>query len=339
MEISRRQVLAGLAAAPVASLLDTPTAVARPAAVPEVKLSWLEGRPNTAAVTTWGTPWPKGSVNPDQTFALTAADGSAVPVQSWPTAYWPDGSLKWSAHAIAADAPAHSYTLAAGTAAAPAKAVTVKDEKQYVDIDTGVIKARIRKDGTDLISQVWRGGVEIARKGRLVNLQQDKIAEDEEATIARDRFESDITSVKVEQAGPVRAVVRIEGKHTERARAGRGCRSPCGCTSTPAAENVRMVHTFVFDRDGQRDFIAGLGVRFRVPMRDATYDRHVRFAGAERRRCSPRRCKGITGLRRDPGAAVRGRAGRRARSCRTRRPGTSGSPRGCSTSRRGATTR
>src|SRR5688572_9423529 len=163
MEISRRQVLAGLAAAPVASLLDTQTAVARPAAAPEVKLSWLEGKPNTAAVTTWGTPWPKGSVSPDQTFALTAADGSAVPVQSWPTAYWPDGSLKWSAHTIAAEAPAHSYTLKAGTATAPATAVTVKDEKQYVDIDTGVIKARIRKSGTDLISQVWRGGVEIAR--------------------------------------------------------------------------------------------------------------------------------------------------------------------------------
>ncbi|WP_020387483.1 hypothetical protein [Kribbella catacumbae] len=303
MEITRRQVLAGLAAAPVASLLDTSTAVARPAAVPDVKLSWLEGRPNTAAVATWGTPWPKGSVTADQTFALTAADGSAVPVQSWPTAYWPDGSLKWSAHAIAADAPAHSYTLTAGTAAAPATAVTVKNEKQYLDVDTGVIKARIRKDGTDLISQVWRGGVEIARKGRLVNLKQDKIAEDEEATIGRDRFESDITSVKVEQAGPVRAVIRIDGKHTN-AEGKSWLPFTVRLYFYAGAENFRMVHTFVYDRDGQRDYIAGLGVRFRVPLRDAAYDRHVRFVGADHGMLAEA-VKGITGLRRDPGAAVR----------------------------------
>ncbi|GAA1578104.1 Tat pathway signal sequence domain protein [Kribbella sancticallisti] len=303
MEITRRQVLAGLAAAPVASLLDTPAAAARPAAVPEVKLSWLEGRPGSAAVTTWGTPWPKGSVRPDQTFALTAADGSAVPVQSWPTAYWPDGTLKWSAHAIAADAPAHSYTLKAGTATAPAVAVTVTDAKNYLDVDTGVIRARIRKDGAELISQVWRGAVEIARKGRLVNLKQDKIAEDEEATTSRDRFESDITSVKVEQAGPVRAVVRIDGRHTN-AKGKSWLPFTVRLYFYAGAENIRMVHTFVYDRDGQHDYIAGLGVRFRVPLRDATYDRHVRFVGAGHGLLSEA-VKGITGLRRDPGAAVR----------------------------------
>ncbi|MFD7161627.1 hypothetical protein ACFV9C_44080 [Kribbella sp. NPDC059898] len=40
-----------------------------------------------------------------------------------------------------------------------------------------------------------------------------------------------------------------------------------------------MVHTFVYDRDGQKDCVAGLGVRFSVPMRDPAYDRHVRFVG------------------------------------------------------------
>ena len=187
MEVSRRTVLAGIAAVPAASLLDTrSTAVAD---VPEVKLSWLEGKPTTAAVTTWGTPWPKGAVPADQAFALKAADGSAVPVQSWPTAYWPDGSLKWSAHAIAVDAPAESYTLGPGTAAAPQQPVTVKNEKTYVDVDTGVIKTRIRKSGSELISHIWRGDVLIARKGQLVNLKQDKIAEDEEGGAVRERYD------------------------------------------------------------------------------------------------------------------------------------------------------
>ena len=302
MEITRRQILAGMAAVPVASLLDPRTAAAAPAAVPDVKLTWLEGRPETAAVTTWGTPWPRGVVGADQTFALTAADGSAVPMQSWPTAYWPDGSLKWSAHAIAAATPAHTYTLGAGTPAAPAQGVTVKAEKNYIDVDTGVIKARIRKDGPELISQIWRGGVEIARKGRLVSLKQGKIEDDEEKSAERELLESDIASVKVEQAGPVRAVVRIDGRHGKDGEAWLPFTVRLYFYSD--VENIRMVHTFVYDRDGQRDYIAGLGVRFRVPMRDAAYDRHVRFVG-EGHGMLAEAVKGITGLRRDPGAVVR----------------------------------
>ena len=302
MEVSRRTVLAVMAAVPAVSLLDNiqPAAAAEAS---EVKLSWLEGKPTTAAVTTWGTPWPKGVVPANQSFALKSADGADVPLQSWPTAYWPDGSLKWSAHAIAVDAPAESYTLGPGTATAPARPVTVKNEKLYVDVDTGVIRTRIRKSGSEVVSQIWRGDVLIAHKGVLVNLKQDKIAEDEVGGAVREQYESDIQKVTVEQAGPVRAVVKVEGRHKSR-RGQTWLPFSVRLYFVAGAENVRMVHTFVYDRDGQKDYVAGLGVRFSVPMRDAAYDRHVRFVG-EGHGAVSEAVKGITGLRRDPGAAVR----------------------------------
>ncbi|HEY9335733.1 MAG TPA: Tat pathway signal sequence domain protein [Kribbella sp.] len=291
-----------MAAVPAVSLLDNiqPAAAAEAS---EVKLSWLEGKPTTAAVTTWGTPWPKGVVPANQSFALKSADGADVPLQSWPTAYWPDGSLKWSAHAIAVDAPAESYTLGPGTATAPARPVTVKNEKLYVDVDTGVIRTRIRKSGSEVVSQIWRGDVLIAHKGVLVNLKQDKIAEDEVGGAVREQYESDIQKVTVEQAGPVRAVVKVEGRHKSR-RGQTWLPFSVRLYFVAGAENVRMVHTFVYDRDGQKDYVAGLGVRFSVPMRDAAYDRHVRFVG-EGHGAVSEAVKGITGLRRDPGAAVR----------------------------------
>ena len=65
-----------------------------------------------------------------------------------------------------------------------------------------------------------------------------------------------------------------------------------------------MMHTYVFDGDEQQDFIRGLGVRFAVPLRDELYDRHVRFAG-EGAGLWGEGVRNITGLRRDPGAAVR----------------------------------
>jgi len=301
LPISRRRLLAGAAAVPLSSLVTIPEV--RMATVPEVKLSWLEGKPGAAATSTWGTPWPQGVVPADQKFGLTAADGSAVPMQSWPLAYWPDGTLKWSAHAVAADVPADAYTLAAGTPVAPATTVEVSDHKGYVEVDTGVIRARIRTKGRELISGIWRGDVEIARGGTLVSLRQDRIEEDAGKAAQRDWFDSDVHRVTVEQSGPVRAVVRIEGTH----------RNKHGKSWLPftvrlyfhaGAEQMRMMHTFIYDRDGSRDYIVGLGVRFRVPMRDAAYDRHVRFVGDGSGMLSEA-VQGITGLRRDPGAAVR----------------------------------
>jgi hypothetical protein len=304
-EISRRDVLKGMAVTGAA--LSMPPLVANAAqaaaAVPEVTVKWLEGKPGTAAASTWGTPWPAGAVPKEQAFALTAADGTAVPVQTWPIAYWPDGSLKWTAHAVAVDTPAETYTLKAGPAAAPATPVTVKDSRKYLDVDTGVIRARIRKDGSELISQIWRGETEIARKAQLVNLKQNRIDEDEESTTELDRHLGDIQKVTVEQAGPVRAVIRIDGRHVS--KKGRAWLPfTVRLYFYAGAESIRMMHTFVFDRDGQHDHIAGLGVRMRVPMRDAAYDRHVRFV-SEGHGMLAEAVKGITGLRRDPGAAVR----------------------------------
>lgn len=195
-----------------------------------VTLDWLEdGGLGAAPGSTVGVPWPKGAYQADQTFALTDADGKAVPVQSWPIAYWPDGSLKWSAHAVSSGSG--KLTLAAGDAAAPAKKVTVDKSGGTIDVSTGVITAKIGKNGSTLIKSVTRGSTEIAKNGRLVLIRQPEIEDEDQGAVRTERFDGAIGEVTVEQDGPVRAVVRIDGKH--RKEAGVGCRSPSGCTSTP----------------------------------------------------------------------------------------------------------
>jgi len=64
-----------------------------------------------------GVPWQRGTVRKEQTFALTSADGAALPVQSWTLAYWPDGSIKWVTLDFTADLKANekkAYGLAFG---------------------------------------------------------------------------------------------------------------------------------------------------------------------------------------------------------------------------------
>ncbi|WP_366926665.1 hypothetical protein, partial [Dickeya dadantii] len=49
-----------------------------------------------------GLPWPPGGCRRQRVRA--GEDGQTDrALQSWPLAYWPDGSLKWSAHALGAE--------------------------------------------------------------------------------------------------------------------------------------------------------------------------------------------------------------------------------------------
>ena len=47
------------------------------------------------------------------------------------------------------------------------------------------------------------------------------------------------------------------------------------------SEQIKMVHSFVYDGDQKKDFIRSLGIRFDVPVREALYNRHIAFSCAD----------------------------------------------------------
>ncbi|WP_245598640.1 exo-rhamnogalacturonan lyase family protein [Glycomyces arizonensis] len=308
---SRRSVLAtGAGVAAAAALIDAAPAHAQgtggTGAAPEsVDLVWLEGAPPESPGSTWGVPWGQGTFPGDQQFKMVDDSGATVPLQTWPLAYWPDGSLKWTGHAIGPAAKAETLTLSAGEPTAPAFPVTVSEAGQHIDVDTGVITARINKKGTDLIKHIKRGNRTIVKHGHLVNITQDEAPDPETGSVSRDRYESKIDDVAVEQDGPVRAVIRVEGHHRKtKGRDKSWLPFTVRLYFYSGGESFRMVHTFIYDSDGSNAFIAGLGVRFKVCLTDELYDRHVRFVGDGHGQLTEA-VKGITGLRRDPGQAVR----------------------------------
>ncbi|MCK1815182.1 Tat pathway signal sequence domain protein [Streptomyces sp. XM4011] len=318
VHISRRHVLASAATAGATAWLSAPTATAagRPAAgEPEpaagrtghepVTVRWLEDGtpPELAAGTTWGVPWPRGALSPDQEFALVTESGTAVPVQSWPTGWWPDGSVKWTAHAVSNAHPhTGTYRLGPGEAAPPDTPVTVARDHRRTTVDTGAMTVVFRHSGEHLVESVRRGGTVIAEKGRLIASRQDSPGTDLPATVRGQVFTSSVDRVTVEQEGPVRAVVKVEGRHTAKRRA--WLPFTVRFYLYAGAEALRVVHTFVYDGDASKDFVNGLGVRFDVPMRGAPHDRHIRLAGQGQGVLSEA-VRPLTGLRRDPGASVR----------------------------------
>jgi hypothetical protein len=267
------------------------------------QLRWLEGKtPAALPGATWGVPWPRGKHAKGTAFTLrsTGATGKTLPVQSWPLAYWPDGSLKWTGHAMPGDfSVADGYELSAGTPPVLAKPLHATESAEAIEIDTGVIKARVAKSGRALVPLITRGGKDILRNGRLVLLRQDAPVSAGEP----EPFSGEIGEIVLEQNGPVRAVVKISGKH---ANAADRAWLPfvVRLYFHAGGDAVRMVHTIIYDGDEQKDFVRGLGVNFEVPLRGELHDRHVRFSG-EDAGLFGEAVRGITGLRRDPGAAIR----------------------------------
>ena len=308
-QLSRRNFLAGASvAAATVALTPGRTASAAPDDLAEVAdgvdLHWLDGKPTATTGATWGVPWPKGQLPKDSTFALQADDGSAVAVQSWPLAYWPDGTLKWTGHAIGSSALAAGFRLAPGTPAAPPAPVTATRSGSEVRLANGVVDVRLATSGHIVIRSISRGARTTAQSGRLVLLLQNR--PDDDSTATQTSWAGLIDGVDIEQSGPVRAVVKVTGRY--RVNGGSSGRAILPWTLRvylgAGDESIRLVHSFIWDADAEHDFVRGLGLELAVPMTDEAHNRHVRFGSASGGIWGePVRV--LTGLRRDPGAAVR----------------------------------
>ena len=248
------------------------------AASPTVSLSWLgDQAPIVPGGVSWGVPWARGVVDRSRPVTVRSANGSAVPTQSWPLAYWPDGSVKWTGLSIAADSQlAAPLTVALAATTAHATPIVVTDTVQAVVVATGPLTCRIARGAQSFIDSLTIDGREIATNGRLIVIREDRSALESSQTIREEDFTSSITKVTVEQTGPIRAVVHIEGTHASATR--QWLPFSVRLYFTAGLASVRMVHSFVFDGDQATDFIRGIGVAFTVPFREERQNRHVRFA-------------------------------------------------------------
>jgi len=280
MSMRRRTFLSGSAGAGLALAAQAAqNETAAPAGT--VSLGWLgEKAPALGSGLSWGVPWARGVVRRGQTFLLESAAGP-LPLQTWPLAYWPDGSVKWTGHAtVAAANAAGPFHLAPGTPSPTAGAtVKVTESPEAVEIDTGKLRCRIPRVGAAIVESLSVDSRVVARNGRLICTLEDRSTLDTARTVRYDEFTSQLKNVSVEQSGPVRAVVKIGGVHKQE----NGNREWLPFTVRlyfyAGDAPVRLVHSFVFDGDQEQDFIQGLGVAFTVPMREQVHNRHVRFSG------------------------------------------------------------
>ena len=281
-----------------------------------VGVRWLGQTPTYTSGATFGLPWVRGQYSAENLSFSASANGSDVQVQSWVTAYWPDGSVKWSAHSIAAsDSIYEEYTVTAvsgniTSAVSDASALTITESEASISVDTGSINVTFPRLGSNVIGKIQTtSGKVVGQNGRLILRSQS--TDDQNEATRYYAFESSIDNVTVSDENMIRALVTVRGRHqlTEPSSSDVSHDSWLPFILRfylyANSEAIRIVHTILYDGEPSEDFIRGIGLSFEIPLKgEELYDRHVRLAGVYGGVISEA-VQGITGLRRDPGEEVR----------------------------------
>ncbi|KAF2186444.1 hypothetical protein K469DRAFT_706412 [Zopfia rhizophila CBS 207.26] len=290
-----------------------------------VRVHWVGRTPTYNSGTTFGLPWPRGRHRPEETtFTISTSADEVMQSQSWVTAYWPDGSIKWTGHAISGSETVYDEYMVTPSTVGPSSGdnstastnMTVKDSADAVEVDNGKLVVSFPKTGNILIREIkTSSGNTIGQNGRLLLRSQSAVMGDEDGTdrssIDYFNFESNIQEVSVTEETAVRTVVTVRGKHQG------GATEPWNTDHDPwlpfvlrfylymESDAIHIIHTLIYDGNPDKDFVTGIGVRFEVPLGgEELYDRHIRLAGVDGGLLNEA-VQGITGLRRDPGKDIR----------------------------------
>lgn len=248
----------------------------------QIELGNLPGRDASVRQgSSWGVPFEKGAVRPDAVFELFSG-GTGVPVSTWPLAYWPDGSLKWLGLAAVAELGMNSLTLDVKPAPKKGRRTAVQEPAGLAEqtsdgilVNTGAMTCLFPASGDSFIRDMKFGDGTVVSAASLVAILEKR----EGRIVEYEDFSGAVSSVTLMQNTPLRAVVKIEGRHRSMTGSREWLPYKLFCVMYKDMATLSLTHSFLFDSDGKEDYIKGIGVRFEVPFRDEAHNRHVRFAG------------------------------------------------------------
>ena len=256
----------------------------------------LDGR-SREGYTTWGCIWDRGKLSQDSEYILESQAGAVIPMQSRVTAWWPDGSVKWTAHT--ADAAlmgerAKVIGLCQGAKeirpdagkrleAGKSREISLAETAGGWRISNGFFTFRVPREGRYLMKEVTAEGKCVAEQVDSVLVLEQRGGGEYDRKWETKEYVSALRKVSIVEDGPLQAVIKYEGTHVPEQPA-EGW--PASCIPFVVylrlgvmEKMFRFTYTFLYDGDEERDFLKGLGLRFCVPMQGEVYNRHVKFEG------------------------------------------------------------
>lgn len=249
----------------------------------EAPLHWIGKVPEQARPISFGVPFKQGKIKAGTPLCVQTENGELVEADTWTTAYWPDGSIKWAG--MAAVIPGNTRSVKVIPSSKKKKTtnteeIHVTESENQLTIATGKITAFIPKSGTCILDSLLYENVKVGGKADLIASTQDSPSREDATETHYQSFNSLIKKAVIEQQGKIRTTIKLEG-----VQQGKDGREWLPFTLRmyfyAGNEQIKMVHSFIYDGDQNKDFIRSLGVRFQVPMREDLYNRHVAFACAD----------------------------------------------------------
>lgn len=255
--------------------------IERPSVKAGVPLHWVGEVPAVPQPVSFGIPFAPGELR---------EVSNTETIDSWVNARWPDGSVKWAGVSTVVSPSDDLHIKLSDKKSKVQHAMDVRITETQLQIGTGHLKAYLPRQGRNILDSLVLDGVCVGGNAWLVasidereplNFSKVPLNFSKVPLIERKvPLISHIDTLVLERVGNVSAVVKVEGRH--QAADGRLCLPfSLRLYFWKGTEQVKLVHSFVYDGDEHRDFISSIGIRFGVPLRDEPYNRHIAFATDE----------------------------------------------------------
>jgi hypothetical protein len=246
----------------------------------KIRLKWLGKTPSINMGVTWGIPWKQGELKRNENLSLADENGKVTEVATWPTAYWPDGSVKWTAHSANFNSEATGqYFISKGDCKAAESRINIKDENDFLQIDTGSIKCEINKSGSAVIKSIYKDKELVCSGGNFICIKEEQGFVAGCKVTKEQAFESNIMKVSIENQSSIRCVVKIEGNHKLVTGTRQWLPFVLRLYFYVEQASIKAIYTFSYDGNENMDFIKGIGLNLNIPMKGELYNRHLRFSG------------------------------------------------------------
>lgn len=244
-----------------------------------IPLHFLENRCQEG-YTNFGAIWEQGQVTSSTAISLIA-DGKPLAVQTRETAYWPDGSIKWTNHCAKLEPDTKQISISSDNSNAEVsmKSIRCTETADYIQIDTGKLQAAFRRNGNHVIEDIKIEGRIAAVKGELICILEKRSNNEFYTNREEVSYISSISSVVIEEKGPLKVVVKVEGKHVNLETSREIIPFILRFTFYQGETYMPITHSFLYDGEAERDFLKGLGITFTCPVQGAAYNRHVKLGG------------------------------------------------------------
>lgn len=228
--------------------------------------------------TTWGCLWEKGSCTKETEYQLKNRKKDDLPMQSRITAWWPDGSVKWTAHTADAALLGNEIEVVPGTPSQLKQKIQVIKKDGFMEILAGSMKVKIACDGRKLIDSIYFHEKKFLINGETVLILEEPSVWNGNSVKTQKEYDSRITQLAVEEEGALQVIIKYTGYHES---ADKDRKIPFVIRMKVGFESPRIdfIHTFLYDGDEEKDFLKGIGICFQSPLEGKLYNRHVKFMG------------------------------------------------------------